>query len=299
MGLPSKFRRVALSAEKQGFFRQFKRHFVTYFQRGSTCVVTFDNMKSREAKPPRYPWGFGVLERKGYSHLGVMMSRRNDWFRHEQLWDFFDELSVTGFFDRFEDIVFYGSSMGGYGALTYSSAVPRSRAVAYVPQTSLSHEHVPWEGRYRQAFQRGDWSSERYADAAALVPNIARAQIFYDPYYKPDRQHADRLKLDNVEHFHCPFMGHRVPRFFKHIGILKPIMDECFEGSLTRQRFSELMRHRRESIVWARELLIMSMKTGQYERAEYILNWANRQNEEWAFPAIRRELREIRLRAAA
>lgn len=302
MGLPKTFRRAALAAEKQGFYRRFERHFVTYFKRGSACVVTFDNMKSREIKPPRYPWGYGVMEENNYSHLGVMMSRRNDWFRHEQLWDFFDELSETGFFDQFENVVFYGSSMGGYGALTYSSAVPRARAVAFVPQTSLSHDHVPWESRYRRAFQRGNWSSERYADAAALVPSIARAQIFYDPFLEPDRRHADRLKFDNVDHFHCPFMGHRVPRFLRHFKILKPIMKESFEGGLTQQRFSDLMRFRRDSIAWVRELLVISMKAGHYERAERILQWANRQHEDWAFPAIRRELRlrrENSLRAAA
>ena len=120
MPLPRKFRKAAIeaTATSGGFFRDFDRHSAVHFQRGSTLIVTFDNMKSRDMPVPRYPWAYQFVAKQGHSHLGIMMKRRNDWFRHRQLCDFFDELRDSGFFERFDNVVFYGSSMGGYGAPT-------------------------------------------------------------------------------------------------------------------------------------------------------------------------------------
>jgi len=47
MDLPHKFRRCAMQAGQQGFFRALPRHGAAFFRRGPRLVVTFDNMKSR------------------------------------------------------------------------------------------------------------------------------------------------------------------------------------------------------------------------------------------------------------
>lgn len=176
-----------MAAGAGGFFRALPRHGVAFFRRGPRLVVTFDNMKSRDVRGPRFPWGYQWLQRRGDSHMGVMMARRNDWFRHGALFDFFDEMAAAGFFGGFDEVVFYGSSMGGYGALAFAAAAPNARVVALVPQTRLDLE---WEPRFRRGFARGDWADRRYLDGAAAG---ARASVVYDPMARLDRQHGARV----------------------------------------------------------------------------------------------------------
>jgi hypothetical protein len=287
MPIPRKFRRVALESEKNGFFRDLGRHFATYSARGKTCIVSFDNMKSRDANPPRYPWGYQFCAKNNYSQLGIMMTRRNDWFRQKPLADFFDELKETGFFEQFDNVVFYGSSMGGYAALTYAACFPQARAVAFTPQTSLSHEHVPWETRFRRGYERGDWSFDRYADAAETVPKISRAQVFYDPYYKLDNMHAKRLNYDNVDHFHCSFTEHKAPRLLLQMGILNEVTKKAIEGNLDAKTFNALYRKRRDCIAYFRMLTMKSFEC-KSSLSEAALRWADNKKPNWHIPRLKK-----------
>lgn len=264
MPLPRKFRRAAIEATATtgGFFRDFDRHSAVHFQRGETLIVTFDNMKSRDMPVPRYPWAHQFVAKQGHSHLGIMMKRRNDWFRHRQLCDFFDELRDSGFFDRFDDVVFYGSSMGGYGALTYASACPRARAIAFSPQSTLSPELVPWERRYENARLRGDWSEPRYADAAETTRALRKALVFYDPYMAEDRAHADRLAVPGVVHLPCPFLGHKIPRYLAFWGLLGTVVRGAIDDTLSDEAFLRMIRVRRDHKSYVREVLSRAVAQG-------------------------------------
>ena len=140
MRVKHRHRQAARLADKQGFSQVMTRHIGLFYPRGDTLIVGFDNMKSRDMPPPAFPWGYNAIAAQGYSHLGIMMARRNDWFRHKDLDAFFDGLRWQGFFDQFRRVVFFGASMGGYGALSFCSACPFADVVVFAPQTlSLIH----------------------------------------------------------------------------------------------------------------------------------------------------------------
>lgn len=231
------FRRCAIEIGESGFAYQFDRHFAGFAKRGSTLVVTFDNMKSREAPAPRYPWGWEFIKDLGHSHLGVSMTRRNDWFRHAQLFDFFDDLHEDGFFAQFRDVVFYGSSMGGYGALSFAQAAPGCRVVTFVPQTSLHPALVPFETRYPRAFERGDWTDMRYADGRVGARLASQVVAVYDPYFPIDRMHVDRIRERNLEELRCPFAGHKAPRLLKMMGLISRFAKDALGNSLSVEEY--------------------------------------------------------------
>ncbi|SMO42522.1 hypothetical protein SAMN06265173_102159 [Thalassovita litoralis] len=285
------FRKCAFQAQETGFYRQMTRHFAVFVPRGRTLVVTFDNMKSREAPAPRYPWGWELMEKLGHSHLVICMTRRNDWFRHADLFDFFDELRDTGFFDQFEDVVFYGSSMGGYGALAYASAAPGARVVAYVPQTSLNPSHTLFETRYRAGFRRGDWQDTRYADALEGARTARDVIVFYDPFHELDRQHVDRLKDVALTRLRCPFMGHRVPRFLLQMGILRGVVTRALDGTLTEQRFVRAIEARKSNRGFVRSLLAQGLERGHPQLAAAALERFERSHGK-AMPKYRRLVSE-------
>ncbi|MGI3170817.1 hypothetical protein ACRARG_16830 [Pseudooceanicola sp. C21-150M6] len=257
-----KFRKCALEVERNGWYRQLDRHFVAFRQRGPRLVVTFDNMKSRDMPGPRYPWGWSFVEAKGASHLGICMSRRNDWFRHPSLFDLFDELQQQDFFRDFDDVVFYGSSMGGYGALAFAAAAPGSRVVAFVPQTTLCPTLVPFETRFANGRKRGDYEDRRYVDGRDGALAASHVSIFYDPYHAPDQKHVERLAPANLTLFRAPFMGHKVPRVLRLMGNLRNISSAALENQLTEADFRAELRGRKEKYYFVKRLLNEALERG-------------------------------------
>lgn len=133
--------------------------------RGPALVVTFDNLElALEKREGRRPRGFDVIARNGWSMLGVMTVGWT-WFRDPAVAGEFGRLATSGFFARFERVVFCGASMGGYGAAAYSAAVPGATVVAISPQSTLDPRLVPWETRYGRVARTRNFTG-RYGDAA-------------------------------------------------------------------------------------------------------------------------------------
>ena len=282
MKVKQRHRKACLQAEKTGFFRAMARHVAVFNRRGSTLVVTFDNMKSRETPSPAFPWGADYVERLGHSHLGIMMSRRNDWFRHSDLFDFFEELQYTGFFTEFRRVIFYGASMGGYGALSFAAAAPGAQVVAFAPQTSLDPRVTPFETRYRSGFARGDWDDPRFADGAAGAALAGQVTIFADPYEPLDRAHVARLPSHNLRWMRCGCMGHNPARALKFMNVLGKTVGQAFDGSLTEAEFAATLRGKRDSKVYQRQVLTRAVENGH---AKLALNVTSR----GGFPNVHRQ----------
>lgn len=250
-----------------GFHRQNNRHAFTFIPRSDkTLVVTFDNLDiAMERRAERRPWGFSFIEKQGWSMLGVMAAGWT-WYRDPWVSDQFDRLSQEGFFDRFERVVFYGASMGGYGALAFAPAAGgRAEVVAMSPQTVLDKAKVPWETRYRVAWN-ADWS-DHYADAAETVRKARRVSLFYDPYSPLDAAHVARLEGENIHHFRCPFLGHRLGSSLQQMGILQPLVLSAIEGRLDPLTFRRRLRARRDFRRYRREILDLAIARGHLKLA--------------------------------
>ncbi len=252
---------------ESGFHRQNERHAFTFIPRSAdTLVVTFDNLDiAMEKRADRRPWGYAFIERQGWSMLGVMAAGWT-WYRDPWVSDEFDRLAAEGFFDRFARVVFYGASMGGYGALAFAPAAGgRADVVAMSPQTVLDKEKVPWETRYRVAWE-ADWSG-RYADAAETVRAARRVNLFYDPYSPLDAAHVARLEGDNIVRYRCPFLGHRLGSALQQMGILQPLVKAAIEGRLDLPTFRRTLRARRNFRRYRREILDLAIDRGHVRLA--------------------------------
>jgi pimeloyl-ACP methyl ester carboxylesterase len=286
-------RKPALVAMKRGFVKAMTRHTALFYQRSNrTLVVTFDNMKSRETPSPAYPWGYDFLAKQDYSHLGIVMRRRNDWFRHKDLANFFDTLRDDGFFNAFKHVVFYGSSMGGYGALAYASASPGARVVAFSPQTSLDPAHARFETRYRNGFARGDWSGP-YLDGAYEARTANSVTVFYDPYERIDCSHVSRLEVNTqLNRMKMPFAGHDTMRRLAMQEILPEICLLALEGKLTAKDFNIMLRAHRGVQAVARKSLNLAIDKGHPKLVMATLSQLEKTKPEWNFPKIKRAAQE-------
>ncbi len=286
---PNKFAQIAAIAAKSGFVHAMEQHFAVFLKRSdSRLIVTFDNMKSRDMAGPRMPWGYGFVKSQGASHLSLMMGGRNDWFRHAQVAEMFDTLKAEGFFAQFSDVVFYGSSMGGYGALAYCSAAPGARVIAATPQTSLDMALVPWETRYDAARARGDWSGA-YADAAVEARSARKVTVLYDPYFEPDQRHVARLDPTNLVALRCPWMDHKVMPRLNYMGLLKPVINGALSGDLDSNGFTRMFRQHRANKSRTRTVLQTALARGHKQRVARALHSLNSTNPDWNFRRLRIE----------
>ena len=245
---------------RQGFIRNMPRHCSVYMPRSSKLLVTFDHYGSVHSEPPRLPWGHALAEEMGWSHLGNM-TKQNDWFRHRDMFSLYRELRAQRFFHDFEEVVFYGASMGGYAACAYSVVHPGARVVAISPQSTLRKSLAPFETRFSQGRKLGQWSGP-WVDAAATVSKAHSVRLIYDRRWAPDAAHAARFAGRRIGHYHAPFMGHRVPQHLKSMGLMATVASRAIKGGLNPHKFRTLMRKRHRDPGFVHQLLQRAKSRG-------------------------------------
>ncbi|MBN2631332.1 MAG: hypothetical protein JXR75_12440 [Rhodobacteraceae bacterium] len=258
-------------AGADGFFRESPDHSFLFIQRSDTLVVTFDNLDIAMTKrEDRRPWGFSFIEKQGWSMLGVMANGWT-WYRDRWVWQQFDDLRDSGFFQRFKRVVFYGASMGGYAACAFVPACPGADVVAISPQSTLDKTLVPWETRYHTAWGR-DFSGP-YGDAAQACAAAGRVFLLYDPYESLDTGHADRFAGSNVVKLRTPLLGHRLGSSLQQMGILAPITLSALNGTLTEAEFYRTLRARKTFARYQRELFKRALDRGRPGLARKLGRW--------------------------
>jgi hypothetical protein len=258
-------------AGSEGFYRDNGMHSFLYIPRGRTLVVTFDNLDiAMNKREERRPWGFQFIEKQGWSMLGVMANGWT-WYRDPWVGEQFDALALKGFFNGFERVVFYGASMGGYAACAFAPAHPGADVVAISPQSTLDKSVVPWETRYKTAWD-SDFSG-KYGDAAQASRTARRVSLLYDPYEPLDAGHADRFTGPNVVRLRTPLMGHRLGSSLNQMGILSPVILAALNGTLREVDFYRALRARRDFPRYQRELFKRALDRGRPGLARRVGAW--------------------------
>lgn len=173
-----------------------------------------------------------------------LMAYEPRWFRSETVFDYLQSLADEGFFRRFRNVTFTGTSMGGYAACAFSRVSPGCRVVALSPQSTLDPELVPWEDRFA-AGRKAEWSG-RFRDAARQTRHAAQVWIIYDPEVENDARHAERFTGRNVRLLRARHAGHKTALFLRRAEILSKVMEEVASGVMTEARFYELYRRGRD-----------------------------------------------------
>ncbi|PIE09768.1 MAG: hypothetical protein CSA72_10670 [Rhodobacterales bacterium] len=255
-------------AREKGFFEEVgPAHKAIYIPQegpaGKTLVVAFDNLDDVRQSSDRLPWAVDFISSQGWSSLGFM-AHGMTWYRDDHVHDFFDRMQAERFFDQFERVVFYGTSMGGYAASVFSSAAPGSTVVAINPQATLSRERAGWERRFRPAW-RNDWTG-RYGYAPDMVRDAEKVWLFYDSSNAPDSMHVALYRGENIEKVACPFMGHGMLTVWRDMGVLKPVVSGCINGTASRLEIARLMRARHLSGAYQKMLLKHLEQTGDHAK---------------------------------
>ena len=224
-------------------------YFIDYIPlKGATKLVfTFENAEHPTRPRPnglRKPWGGMWLSNLGYAVIGVK-PKLVDWYRGRDLHEFFRSGELQDFVSQFDQVFLYGSSMGGFAALTFADAVPSASVIAFNPQATLDSSIVPWDTRYPEG-SRQDWSGD-FSDARIGASKAKSVFVAYDPLFELDRKHVERLDQENIIHFKMPLVGHVIAAYMNEVDILSTFVEGALAGTLSAHECSLLARNRRKT----------------------------------------------------
>ncbi len=219
-------------------------HAAVLVERKPILLVTFEtHQKLTELSPQAQPFGWSMVKALGWSHLCVV-SNGNTWFRDGRVYGFFDRLTDDGFFDDFEQVIFYGAGPCGYAAAAFSVAAPGARVLMLSPQATLDPRVAEWDDRYIK--MRRVSFSDRYGYAPDMLDAADKAVLLYDPESELDAMHAALFTRPNVLRFRTRYLGYRIEASLMRMGMIPRALAQLSTNNLDRLSLSRLFRARRD-----------------------------------------------------
>lgn len=218
----------------------------------SLLLVSFETAATIRASESRLPFGLSVAGREGWSQL-CFYAEGETWFRDADVFAFMDDLVDDGFFDHFDNVLFYGAGAGGYAATAFSVAAPGARVLAVRPQATLDPEIAGWDDRHAQ-MRRADFTS-RYGFGPEMIEGAEDCIVVYDPMVKLDAMHASLYARPNTRFLRARYLGPVTEDELDAMKILVPMVRAAGKGRLDEHLFSELFRRRHRHPPYLRSVL--------------------------------------------
>ncbi|MEQ6203717.1 phosphoadenosine phosphosulfate reductase [Sulfitobacter sp. HNIBRBA2951] len=240
--------------DEDGYLERLgKRHYAAFIERSDTLLVSFETLQGIPALSSlAQPFGWEIMQDHGWSSLCVA-SNGDTWFREKAVYGYFDRLIDDGFFDEFEQIIFYGAGPCAYAAAAFSVAAPGSRVLAVQPQATLDPRITEWDDRFTD-MRRTDFTS-RYGYAPDMLDGADAAYVVYDPREQLDAMHAALFTRPNTQKLRLRHMGAAIQTDLLEMDQLAPLLLAIAEGSLDTLGFARMMRARRMHPPYLRNLL--------------------------------------------
>ncbi|MCH9825863.1 MAG: phosphoadenosine phosphosulfate reductase [Alphaproteobacteria bacterium] len=286
---------LAELSEENGHFQPLgKKHFSSYIAGSETLLVTFESYDGiQRISPNAHPLGWEVAKVLGWSSLSVM-SDGQSWFRDREVYAYFDDLINDGFFEEFDNVVFYGAGPCGYAAAAYSIAAPGARVLALQPQATLDPRVAEWDERFIRQ-RRLDFTS-RYGYAPDMIDAAQEAFVIYDPEELEDAMHAALFTRPNVHKLRLRHAGGALQFSLRNMKILSRLIALGGTGRLTPEIFAKLARARREDRQYLRNLLRHLDDKGRTKLAHALCNNVTTRMD--GVPAFERRLKGLETRLA-
>jgi tetratricopeptide (TPR) repeat protein len=135
----------------------------------------------------------------------------------------------------------YGSSMGGYAAIRFASAIGAQAVLALSPQYSVDPRVIRSEDRWIEDQRRIEFLPE----VERRIEYAGRIVIAYDPESTLDRLHAERIAAEvAIDPLPLPFAGHPAGTYLLETGLLRPLVRQTLSGELDSAAFTREAKRR-------------------------------------------------------
>lgn len=236
-----------------GFFEPLgKHHNAVFVEKGDTLLVSFESLPAIQAlSDDARPVGFDLARDNDWSCLTVI-SNRDTWFRDGEVYGFFDQMTDDGFFEDFEQVIFFGAGPCGYAACAYSVASPGATVIALEPQATLDPRVTEWDDRFTH-IRKTDFT-DRYGFAPDMLEAAKAAFIVYDPQDQLGAMHAALFERAGNKRLRARLLGGGMQAHMNHMGILEPLVTGAAKGQLDDALFARLYRKRRDYVTYCKKL---------------------------------------------
>ena len=262
------------------------KHFAAFVENKPTLLVTFESLDQVQALPTNgQPVGWGLAKALGWSNM-ALISDGDTWFRDPRVFGFFDRLIDDGFFEKFDQVLFYGAGPAGYAAAAFSVAAPGARVLCIQPQATLDPRVAEWDDRFlhmrRTAFDT------RYGYAPDMLDAAEEGVILYDPDNKLDAMHAALFTRPNVTRFRMRHLGPEMGQSLMEMSLLLRLIAQMSAGKLNRLNIARLFRARRKHVRYLKRVM---MRLEREERLYLNALWAQCVMRNTPGPRFRKSLR--------
>lgn len=247
---------------------------IVHYQPGESLeliVVSFYHITRSRAV-----WGGSFFAKNGISVLGIT-DYRQAWYPKGDMSKVLPV--IMPILRRYNRVVTYGHSMGGYAAMKYGRELDADLALAFSPQHSIDPEDV-WRfdnERATKHYRERNHKGMRVRDDD--LPK--RTLVFLDWRFTVDRRHAARLpKVDSVRFVACPFSGHETiemlaqsratTTMFRLVGSGDDNWQSMRGLVRSARRNSELYAERRQNYMKRRRARSITKQRKRLKRVSYI-----------------------------
>ena len=254
--------------EEHGYFEPLGNGYAAgLIDSGPKLLVTFETYETIcKSDAKRRPLGFRFVKEDGWSNLCILCAE-DSAFRYERLYKYFDRLVDDGFFEDFDEVLFFGEHLAGYAAAAYSVAAPGAKVFALRPIATADPEHTAWDNRLLPL--RKQCFTDRYGYAPDMLEGCQSAFLVYDPKVLQDAVHAALFRADYVTPLKARHFGPLSVKGLQDIGILDELLRQAMTGNLSAESFAKLYRARRTHKVYLRRVLAAVTKTQSVARQRF------------------------------
>lgn len=272
--------------EEAGYFEPLgPDHCVMFSDEAPRLLVTFETYDSiTERSNDGLPLGLGFAQKHGWSHLAIIAHSSDPashWFRARKIYGYFDRLVDDGFFEDFDQVVFYGAGASGYAACAYSVAAPGATVIAIAPQATLDARLASWDTRFNNT-GRMDFNT-RYGFAPDMVDAADCALVLYDPQIAYDAMHAALFNRPHTSLRPLRNFGADPEFEMLEMNAVEPIVAAAMEGQLTERAITRALRNRRDHIGYQRRLLGELNAKDHPELTKRLCTYALTKHSGWRF----------------
>jgi hypothetical protein len=247
-------RHIAEKGDEAGYFERLgPKHSAFFADEGPALLVTFETREAiLRAGGDRLPYGYGITRPRAWSQL-CLVADGPTWFRDPRVYGYFDRLVDDGFFEDFDQVVFYGAGMCGYAAAAYSVAAPGATVIAIQPQATLDPRVAGWDPRHAE-YRRLDFTS-RYGFAPEMTEGAGPVFVIYDPEQALDAMHAALFRRPWTTLLLCRNLGRDIAGALEGMRVLPSVLTSAMGGALDESLFRTFYRARRNYPPYLRNLV--------------------------------------------
>ena len=228
-------------------------------------------------------WGINLVKALDIDCIGYV-GRFPNWFPTADIVATMPEVMPLL---RGREVITYGTSMGGYGALKHGARLGAKHIIALSPQFTIDPDAVPWDKRYHE------WFKIEWHNGMAVEPGGEAAPtswLVYDPWCKPDLIHAGLIEAAiPCHHIYVQATNHITVKALAGTATSKDMI-ALVRANDARGLYRLLRARKKSSAVYCLEMVRLTARRGDVKSAEALCQRAcdlgTNPAESWAYLAV-------------